>query len=112
MTLLQMGRAMGIASSNVLDMEKREKDGTITLQTLNRAAEALNLRLVYGFLPKDESFEKLIEKRALALAKNIVSQTDTTMKLENQQVSKQRLEKSIKELAKEIKNEIPRYLWD
>jgi predicted DNA-binding mobile mystery protein A len=93
-------------------MEKREKDGTISLNTLKKAAAALNVKLVYGFLPNDGTFEKMIERRALTIAQKIVMRTDTTMKLEDQQVSRQRLEKSIKELAEEIKNEVPKYLWD
>jgi predicted DNA-binding mobile mystery protein A len=112
MTLYQMGKTLGIAPSNVLDMERREKDGSISLKTLQKAAAALNLKLVYGFLPLEGTLEKMIENRALIIARKIVSQTDTTMKLEDQQVSKHRLEKSIKELADEIKNELPKYLWD
>jgi predicted DNA-binding mobile mystery protein A len=112
MTLQQLGSAMGITPSNVREMERREKDGTITLKTLGKAAAALNMKLVYGFLPLDGSFEKMIENKALIVARKIVLRTDTTMKLEDQQVSKERLEKAIKELAEEIKNDMPKYLWD
>lgn len=34
------------------------------------------------------------------------------MKLEDQRVSKERVEKAVRELADEIKREMPRYLWD
>jgi hypothetical protein len=34
------------------------------------------------------------------------------MMLEDQENSKQRIEKAIRERAEEIKNEMPRYLWD
>jgi predicted DNA-binding mobile mystery protein A len=103
---------MGVTAPTAFAMEKREKDGTISLNTLKKAAAALNVKLVYGFLPNDGTFEKMIERRALTIAQKIVMRTDTTMKLEDQQVSRQRLEKSIKELAEEIKNEVPKYLWD
>ncbi|HMJ67439.1 MAG TPA: mobile mystery protein A [Cyclobacteriaceae bacterium] len=112
MTLQQMGDIMGIAASNVLDMERREIDGTVTLKTLRKAAKALNTNIVYGFLPVDGTFEKMLENRALIVARKIVARTNATMKLEDQSVSKEHLEKAIKELAEEIKNEIPKYLWD
>jgi hypothetical protein len=41
-----------------------------------------------------------------------VMRTDTTMKLEDQGVRKEQLEHDIRELADELKREMPRYLWD
>jgi len=111
-SLKQLGAMMNIAPQSVMDMEVSEKGGKISLNSLEKVASALNMKLVYGFLPTDGSFEKMIEKQALITAHKIVMRTNATMKLENQQVSKARLEKAIKELASEIKDEMPRYLWD
>jgi predicted DNA-binding mobile mystery protein A len=112
MSLEQMSNYMGVTAPTLFAMEKRERNGAISLKTLKKAAAALNTRLVYGFLPIDGTFEKLLEKQAFIVAQKIVMRTDATMKLEDQQVSKERLQKSVKELAEEIKNEMPRYLWD
>jgi hypothetical protein len=54
----------------------------------------------------------MIEERAREIAKQIVQRTDKTMQLENQQNTKKRLENAIKNRAEEIKNKMPRYLWD
>jgi hypothetical protein len=70
------------------------------------------MRLVYGFVPRDSSFEEMLEKQALAVARKIVKRTDNTMKLEDQQVSTERIEKAVRVLAEEIKREMVRYLWD
>jgi len=67
---------------------------------------------VYGFIPNQLSLKKMIEERAMILAREIVERTSVSMELEDQKASKNRLEKAIDEKAKEIKTKIPRILWD
>jgi hypothetical protein len=95
-----------------MDMEKREKEGAITIKALKEAAKAMDMQLVYGFVPHDGSLDALIEKRARALATQIVLRTSQTMKLENQGNSTLRIEKAIQERTETIKNEMPKILWD
>ena len=68
--------------------------------------------MVYGFVSKHESLEQMIEKRAKELAKEIVLRTNNTMTLEDQQNSKERIERAIAQKTAEIKHEMPKYLWD
>jgi len=70
------------------------------------------MQLVYGFIPKGQSIEDMIEKRAIEIAKDIVLRTSNTMQLEDQENSKARIEKAIKNRAEEIKTKMPKYLWD
>jgi predicted DNA-binding mobile mystery protein A len=67
MSLRQLAERMKISPQSVNELEKREANGSITLKTLKDAAHALDMKLVYGFIPKEESLEKLIEKRARKL---------------------------------------------
>lgn len=108
----QLGERLSITAQSVQEMEGREANGTITLKTLREVAQALDMKLVYGFVPKGNSLESLLEQQALAVARKIVLRTDNTMKLEDQRVSKERIEKAVRELADELKSEMPRYLWD
>lgn len=112
MSLRQLGNRLSIAPQSMKEIEQREKDGSITLKNLREAGKALNMELVYGFVPKEESLEKMIEKKAYEIAKEIVMRTSHSMLLEDQENSRQRIEKAIKERAEEIKNEMPGYLWD
>jgi predicted DNA-binding mobile mystery protein A len=112
MTLKQVAQRMKITPQSVHENEKREANGSITLKTLQENAEALNLKLVYGFVPKDESLEKMVEKRAAKLAREIVMRTSNTMKLEGQQNSKSKIEKNIAEKTAELIRTMPKYLWD
>ncbi|MGE0568450.1 MAG: mobile mystery protein A [Bacteroidia bacterium] len=112
MTLQQLANRMKVSPQNVGELEKREANGSITINTLKDAANALEMKLIYGFIPKDESLEKMIEKKARKIAFEIVNRTSTSMRLEDQENNKKRIEKSIKIKTKEIMDEIPKYLWD
>jgi len=111
-SLKQLAKKLKVSSQNINQFEQREKDGSISIQKLKEVAEALDMNLVYTFIPKDGSLDKLIEKRAIKVAKDIVMRTSHTMKLEDQENSEERLNKAIKERAEKIKNELPKYLWD
>jgi len=112
MSMQQLGNKLNVSKQGVMDIEKREKDGSITIKSLREIARAMDMQLVYGFVPNDGSLDALIEKRATELATQIVMRTANTMKLEDQANSKKRIETAIRERATAIKNEMPKILWD
>ena len=112
MSMQQLGNKLNISRQGVMDMEKREKNGSITIKSLGEIARALDMQLVYGFVPNDGSLNALIERRATEIAKQIVMRTANTMKLEDQANSKKRIQTAIKERSAAIKNETPKILWD
>ena len=112
MSMLQLGNRLSITKQSVQDIERREKDGSITIKALREAARALDMQLIYGFVPNDGSLELLIERKAKELATQIVMRTNNTMKLEDQENTKQRIEKAIHERTTIIKTEMPKTLWD
>ena len=90
---------------------ERRKVG-ITLKSLRETARALDMELVYGFVPKEGTLEKYIESKARSLAEKIVYRTSNTMKLEDQQNTNERIKKAIEERTMIIKQELPKTLWD
>lgn len=112
MSLQQLSKRLSITKQSMQEIEQREKDGSITLKSLREAAKALDMQLVYGFVPVDGSLEALIDRKAKELATQIVLRTSNSMKLEDQENSQQRIEKAIEERAAVIKNEMPKTLWD
>ena len=112
MSMLQLGNRLSITKQSVQDIERREKDGSVTIKALREAARALDMQLIYGFVPNDGSLELLIERKAKELATQIVMRTNNTMKLEDQENTKQRIEKAIQERTNIIKTEMPKTLWD
>lgn len=112
MSLQQLGNRLSITKQSVMDTERREKEGSITLRALRETARALDMQLIYGLVPNDGSLEALIDRKARELALQMVLRTSKTMKLEDQENTKQRIEKAIQERAVAIKNEMPKILWD
>ncbi|OFZ63577.1 MAG: XRE family transcriptional regulator [Bacteroidetes bacterium RIFCSPHIGHO2_02_FULL_44_7] len=112
MSLEQLGNQLGITKQSAQNLEKREAEGSITIKALEEAGRAVDMRLVYGFIPVDGSLEKLIEKRAQKLAAEIVMRTSATMKLEGQENSPERIKRAIAERKKELIEAMPKILWD
>jgi predicted DNA-binding mobile mystery protein A len=112
MSLQQLGEKLSITKQSVRAIEKREQVGSVTINALRAAARAMDMQFVYGFVPNDGSLEALIDRKARELAKQIVLRTSNSMKLEDQENSKQRIEKAIEERALALKNEMPKSLWD
>lgn len=112
MSLRQLGNKLSITPQSVKEIEEREKNGTISVKVLKQVAAALNMKFVYGFIPAEQTLEGMIEKRAEELAKSIVERTSVQMELEDQKNTQERIEKAIKEKAAELKNDLPKILWD
>jgi predicted DNA-binding mobile mystery protein A len=112
MSMQQLGNKLSVSKQGILAIEKREIDGSITIKSLKEIGNALDMQLVYGFVPKDGSLDALIEKKVTALATKIVLRTANTMKLEEQGNTDKRIKKAIKERAEEICNQMPKILWD
>lgn len=112
MSLKQLGARMNISAQSAKEIETREVDGAVTLKKLKEVAHAMDMKFVYGFVPNSGSIEKMIEHRAHELAKSIVLRASVTMRLEDQENAKERIEKAIQSRAEELINTLPKYLWD
>ncbi len=112
MTMSQLGRKLKMTRQGVSRIEISEKTGSISIKSLKDVAQAMDLKLVYGFVPKDGSIENLIDRKALELAQRIVRRTNHTMKLEDQAIGEAQIQESINELAADFKRELNKSLWD
>jgi predicted DNA-binding mobile mystery protein A len=112
MAMQQLGNKLNVSKQGILDIEKREKNGSITIKSPKEIARALDMELVFGFVPNDGSLDALIDRKAKKLATYIVMRTAYKMELEYQGNSKKRIEAAIKERAEAIQNEMPKILWD
>ena len=82
------------------------------LNKLKDVAKALDMQFVYGFIPNAGSLSAMIENKAREIAREIVIRTDQNMALEDQSNSSERINKAIEERAEQIKNEMPKILWE
>jgi predicted DNA-binding mobile mystery protein A len=112
MSLVQLAKRLSKTPVSVKEIEEREENKTITLKKLIEVGEALDLQFVYGFLPKESSIDAMINKRAQQVAREIVTRTSHTMKLEEQENREERLQQAMIDRAEILKQEMPRHLWD
>ena len=112
MSLTQLAKKLGKSVPTMREIELREESRSITLKKLMEIAEALDLKLVYGFIPKDRTLENMIEKRAAELARKIVMNPSQTMQPGDLEAGREGLEKAINEQTEKIILEMPGSLWD
>lgn len=108
----QLANKLNVSRQGVIDMEKREAEGAITLKSLKEIAHKFDMELVYGFVPKTGSLDLYIETKARELAEKIVNRTSNSMKLEDQEISGQQIQKAIEERTEEFRKTLPKALWD
>ncbi|MBU2995299.1 mobile mystery protein A [Cellulophaga baltica] len=112
MTRDQLGTKLDLTKGAIQKIEEREATGQITINKLKDVGNALNMKFIYGFIPKDGTIESLINLKAEKLARKIVLRTNQNMKLEDQGISEDKIDHSINDLANEIKREMRKSLWD
>lgn len=112
MSMRQLGKKLNVTKQGIMDIENRERDGSITLKSLREIARVMDMQLVYGLVPNDGSLDALIDKKAVEVAKQVVMRSAQTMTLEDQANSTIRIETAIRERAEAIKSEMPKILWD
>src|SRR4051794_16398056 len=68
MGITQLARRLGTKAPTVVDFEKREIEGTITLNSLRRVAEAMDCSLVYALVP-NTALETIVRDQAIRKAR-------------------------------------------
>lgn len=112
MTRDQLGVKLKMTKGAIQKIEEREASGQITINKLKDVGQALDMKFVYGFTPNSGSIDNLISIKSEKLARKIVIRTNQNMKLEDQGIGDEKINKTIKDLANEIKREVRKSLWD
>ena len=111
MTTAQLGQRLGVSQPRVVEIEQGEVSGSITLNTLQRAAQALGCRLVYTLIP-DRPLEETVRQRAEKLAQEKLISVEQTMRLEDQSVKNKVASKETLRQFTEVLLRHPARLWD
>ncbi len=110
MTTRQLAARMGMRQPSLFALEKAEADGTVSLNTLRRAATALDCDLVYVLVPR-RPLDESVRRRAHAIAEEQVAATSHTMQLEGQGISARARAAEVRRLADVLVNDGGR-LWE
>ncbi|GAO99016.1 helix-turn-helix protein [Caedimonas varicaedens] len=111
MTSKQLGKRIQKTQQNVSILEKNEVEGTITLQSLEEMARVLNCKFYYAFIPED-SLEERFKKQILKKAQEEMAYISHSMRLENQDTSREEIEHQMKEIARELEQKNTQRIWD
>jgi predicted DNA-binding mobile mystery protein A len=76
MTAAQLAARLKVSQPRIVEMEKAEQRGAITLDTLERATRALDCTLVYALVPNG-SLDGLVRKQARKVADEAISRDET-----------------------------------
>ncbi len=110
MTGKQLGERIGVSQPRVVQMEKDEISGAVTLKTMRQAAAAMDCIFVYAVVPRT-SLEDTIREQALKVAEKRLSRTSHTMLLEDQQVSNDERQKMLQAKIDDLTREMPKDFW-
>ena len=108
----QLADLIGINQANITRLEKREAKGTASFESVNRAAQAMNCKIIYAIVPdnNDQSLEDIITEKSDNLAQKTLEKLEHTMKLEKQ--SSGVSPSDIKKLSDELKINLDPRLWE
>jgi len=111
MTTAQYGKRLGVSQPRIVELEKSEQNGSVTLNTLQRAAEALDCRLVYVLVP-ERPLAEVVKERAELIAERQSKAIEHTMRLEDQAVRDKKAARALREQVIEDLLKRPARLWD
>lgn len=106
----QLADRIGVSQPRVVQMEKDELSGALTLKTLRQAAEAMDCVFVYALVPRT-SLKKAMCDQAKIIAEQRFSRTSHTMLLEDQLVSNNERKKMLDAKIEDLIREIPKDFW-
>lgn len=84
MTQKELADRMGVTAQSAFQLEASERDHKVRLDTLRKAADALNCDLAYVLVPREGSLENTVRAQAAAVLDRRRSSVDRTMALEDQ----------------------------
>ena len=111
MTMKVLGQRLDITIPSVSKIEKAEASGTITLNSLRRAAEALDCELKYALVPRSP-LRDMRKQQAIKKAQEHINTVAHSMTLEGQEVDQSFHELIFEELVKDFLEGSDKLLWD
>jgi predicted DNA-binding mobile mystery protein A len=110
MTTAQLAKRLGISQPSAVGLEKAEAAKVITLETLERAARALDCTLVYVLVPR-KPLETIVRERAREKARERLRTISHSMSLEDQRVREEDEHEQLERLAQKLLEGPGSALW-
>jgi predicted DNA-binding mobile mystery protein A len=107
----QLARRMSVTRARIANAEITELGGSVTLKSMQAAAEAMGCRFVYAIVPV-RTVEDIVIEQARKKAVAVVGAASTHMALESQTLADAKIAQEITRLTRDIVHEMPRNLWN
>ena len=111
MSVVQLAARRGVTRAQIAKLERTELQGSVTLGTMKKMAEAMGCRFVYSVVP-DDRVETLIDQQARKKALKLVNKAGQHMALEAQSLSTELIHFEVKRVMQELKDKPPTDFWD
>ena len=111
MTTAQLARRIGVTQPRIIELEKAEISGAVTLHSLQRAAEALGCQVIYALVP-NRPLAEVVRARAKLIAEKQLLSVRHTMSLEDQTVQDKEANKELRQQFVQELLRKPARLWD
>jgi len=109
MPLKTMAKKLGYSIQGAKDLEMREANGNVTLNTLREAAEAMDCSMIYFIVPK-KPLDATLDSVARMLADKTTKEISNSMALEGQQTTLLEQKEARNILVDKLKND-PKKIW-
>jgi len=111
MTGEQLASRIGVKKQRIAALEKAEVEGSATINSMKKAAEAMDCVFVYALVPRD-SLEANVQRHARKYAEKIHSAIQHSMQLEEQGLTADESGQGMKENADKFVRETAKEIWD
>jgi predicted DNA-binding mobile mystery protein A len=114
LTIRQLADRVGVSHGSIDQIEKREPQKKVTLESLEQIANAMDCKVVYAIVPIDpnETLDDIIKRRAYEAAKEIVAEVSHTMRLEAQGINQKQVNEEISRVAAELISSGDPRIWN
>ena len=111
MSGVQVAVRMGVSRNAVYQAERNERAGAITINQMQKLADALGGRFVYAIVPNG-TVDEMIRVQALKKAEAHVRRASAHMVLEKQSLSEAQTKQRVEEMAENLVRDMPSDFWD
>lgn len=106
----QFARRLDVSAPWITALEKKELTGSVTINTMRKAADALDCVFFYAVIPR-ESLGDIVRRRAEVLAGKRLARVSHSMLLEAQQLSDAEQKKAFAAEVDALIRDMPKELW-
>jgi predicted DNA-binding mobile mystery protein A len=109
----QLAERLGVTHSAILHFEKAEAAGKVSLESIRKIARAMRCQLIYAVVPEapHANLDSVLDLQASEAARQIVTRVGHSMRLEKQGISEEDSEEQLRQLSKQLKEELSPALW-